>query len=153
MKTHADKIQEHKSHFEEHAVSQNQRRGQSTFQFIDNRPEVVMQRKQQEMVNNASKMSQIVQLQAMANKYSSQQQVVQLANGGNAYNAGQGAFWHVHHAEHVKFGGLGETRINFGGRNRNQVLRRLNSQKNVPPQSQQGGITYQQCVRWILRNI
>jgi len=52
MNAHADKTQENKRQSVANTVSQKQRNGESTFQFVDNRPEKVAQRKLQEMVNN-----------------------------------------------------------------------------------------------------
>jgi hypothetical protein len=54
MNTHADKRQESKSQSVANAVSQKQNDSKSTFQFVDNRPEAVAQRKLQEMANNYS---------------------------------------------------------------------------------------------------
>ncbi len=58
MNTHADKTQENKSQSLANEISQKQSGGESTFQFVDNRPEAIVQRK----------------LQAMADNYSTQQQ-------------------------------------------------------------------------------
>jgi hypothetical protein len=54
MNTHADETQENKSQTVTAEASQIQSGGESTFQFVDNRPEAVAQRKLQEMVNNRS---------------------------------------------------------------------------------------------------
>jgi len=74
MITHADKTQENKSQSVASAVTQRQSSSASIFQFVDNRPEAIAQRKLQEMVNNHPKAKQATQLQAMANSYSSRQQ-------------------------------------------------------------------------------
>ena len=74
MNTHADKTQENKSQSVANAANQQQSDGESTFQFVDNRPEAVAQRKLQEMANNSPKAKQTAQLQAMANNYSARQQ-------------------------------------------------------------------------------
>ena len=74
MNAHADKTQENKSQSVANAVSQKQGGGESTFQFVDNRPEAVAQRKLQEMANNSPRVKQAAQLQAMADNYSAQQQ-------------------------------------------------------------------------------
>lgn len=58
MNTHVDKTQENKSQSVTNAVSQKQSSGESTFQFVDNRPEAVMQRKLQEMADNYSAQQQ-----------------------------------------------------------------------------------------------
>lgn len=58
MNTHADKKQENKSQPVADVLSQKQSSEESTFQFIDNRPEVVAQRKLQAMANNHSAQQQ-----------------------------------------------------------------------------------------------
>ena len=90
MKTQADKTQENKSQSVSSGKSKLQSIGKSTFQFVDNRPDAVAQRKLKEMANNSPQVSQLrayhemannspqvkkmVQLQALANNHSSQQQ-------------------------------------------------------------------------------
>ena len=90
MNTHADKTQKSKSQSISATDSQMQSSGESTFRFVDNRPEAIAQRKLQEMANNSSHVSQFkafqdivnnspkteqtAQLQAMADKYSALQQ-------------------------------------------------------------------------------
>lgn len=73
MNTHTYKSQENKSQSVSAATPQLQSSSESTFQFVDNRPEVVAQRKLQELANNSPQVKQAAQLQAMANKYSAQQ--------------------------------------------------------------------------------
>ncbi|MFT4757768.1 MAG: hypothetical protein ACI91R_002425 [Vicingaceae bacterium] len=93
MNTHADKTQKNKSQTVTAEASQMQSAGESTFQFVDNRPESVAQRKLQEMANsspqvsqlrafqdmanNSPKVKQTAQLQSMADNSSSQQQPIQ----------------------------------------------------------------------------
>lgn len=72
MNTHAKKTQENKSQSVANAVSEMQRGGESTFQFIDNRPEASASL--QEMVNKSPQVKKAAQLQAIANNYSAQQQ-------------------------------------------------------------------------------
>lgn len=67
MNTHADKTQENKSQSVANTVSQKQGNGDSTFQFVDNHPEAVAQRKLQEMANNSPRVSQLRSFQVMAN--------------------------------------------------------------------------------------
>ena len=74
MNTHADKTQENKSHSVANETSQMQSGSKSTFQFVDNRPEAIAQRKLQEMAINSPQAKQVAQLQAMANNHSAQQQ-------------------------------------------------------------------------------
>jgi len=73
MNTHADKTQENKSQSVANAVSQKQSSAESTFQFVDNRPEAIAQRKLQEMANNSPQAKQADQLQAMVDNYTAQQ--------------------------------------------------------------------------------
>ena len=74
MNTHADKTQKNKRQSVSNGESQMQRGSESTFQFVDNRPEAVAQRKLQEMTNNSPQAKQAAQLQAMADNYSAGQQ-------------------------------------------------------------------------------
>lgn len=90
MNTQADKIQENKSHAVSALDSQMQSGDASTFQFVDNRPEAIAQRKLQEIANNSPRaiqmrvfqnmsnsspqVNQAAQLQLMADNSSSQQQ-------------------------------------------------------------------------------
>ena len=93
MNTHADKIQENKSQTVAAETSQMRSGGESTLQFVANRPEAIAQRKLQEMANNSQQVSQLrafqdmannspqvkqaAELQAMADNYSIQQQLIQ----------------------------------------------------------------------------
>ncbi|MDO5970054.1 DUF4157 domain-containing protein [Flavivirga aquimarina] len=74
MNAYTDKTQRNKSQSVANAVSQKQSNSNSTYQFEDNRPEAVGQRKLQEMANNSPQTKQAAQLQVMANDYSAQQQ-------------------------------------------------------------------------------
>ncbi|QNK63920.1 DUF4157 domain-containing protein [Pedobacter sp. PAMC26386] len=76
MNTYADKPKENKSQSIANGVSQNQS-GETTFQFIDNRPEAIAQRKLQKLANNSLQVQKAAQLQIMANNYSSKQQSIQ----------------------------------------------------------------------------
>ena len=78
MNTHANKTQENKSQSVSNGGSQMQSSGESTFQFVDNRPEVVSHRKLQEMANNSPRVSQMRAFQDMANKSSQTKQTAQL---------------------------------------------------------------------------
>ena len=93
MKTQADSIQENKSQSSSHGKFQSQGGGESTFQFVDNRSEAIVQRKLQEiannsphaiqlrafrdMANNSPQAKKIAQFQAMADSQSAQQQPIQ----------------------------------------------------------------------------
>jgi len=67
MNTHADKIDANKSQSVSNGESQLKRGGESTFQFLDNRPEAIAQMKLQEMGNNSPQVSKLRALQEMAN--------------------------------------------------------------------------------------
>jgi hypothetical protein len=58
MNTHVDKTQENKSQSVANSVVQKQSGNGSAFQFIDNRPEAVTQRKLQDMAHNHSAQQQ-----------------------------------------------------------------------------------------------
>ena len=77
MNTHADKTQEDKSQSVANAVIQKQGGGESTFQFVDNRPEAMAQRKLQEMAKNSSRGIKVAQLQVMLYNHSLEQQPIQ----------------------------------------------------------------------------
>lgn len=68
MNTYADKAQENKSQSVSAADSQMQNGGKSTFQFADNRPEAVTQRKLQELANNSPQIRQLGVFQEIANR-------------------------------------------------------------------------------------
>lgn len=74
MSTHADKTQENKSQAVSAVDSRIHNSSESTFQFVDNRPEGVAQRTLQELANNSPQAKQAAQLQAMTDNYSTQQQ-------------------------------------------------------------------------------
>ncbi|MEP3388292.1 MAG: hypothetical protein ABJO02_08910 [Reichenbachiella sp.] len=62
MNTHAEKTQENKTQSVANTVSQKKNDNKSTFQFVDNRPEAITQRKLQEMANNSDFPHEVVQL-------------------------------------------------------------------------------------------
>jgi hypothetical protein len=78
MNTHADKTQENKSQSVSNETSQKQGGGESTFQFVDNRPEAVEQLKLQEMANSSPQVSQLKAFQVMVNNSPQAKQVTQL---------------------------------------------------------------------------
>lgn len=63
MYTSADKKKEKKSQSVANSISQNQHNEKSPFQFVDNRPEAISQRKLQERIHNNSQTKQVVQRQ------------------------------------------------------------------------------------------
>lgn len=58
MNIHAHKTRENKSQSAANSVSSNKRYAESAFQFVDNRPEAIVQRRLQEMVNNSPHIKQ-----------------------------------------------------------------------------------------------
>lgn len=89
MNTHADKTQENKSQSVANAVSHRQSSSESTFQFVDNRPEAVAQRKLQELANNSPRARQLKAIQEIANKSPQVKQAAQLQEMANNYSAQQ----------------------------------------------------------------
>lgn len=71
MNTYADKTQENKSNSVNN-LSKQQSKSESAFQFVDNRPEAIAQRKLQEIANNSPQVKQLKVIQDMANNYASQ---------------------------------------------------------------------------------
>jgi hypothetical protein len=78
MSTYADKSQENKQQSVANAAPQKQSCGESTFQFVDNRPKVIAQRKSQEMANNSPQVSRLRAFQDMANNSPQAEQTAQL---------------------------------------------------------------------------
>lgn len=72
MHTQADKKEENKSQTVANAIAHKQSGSESTFQFVDNRPEAIAQRKLQEMANNSPQDQKAAQLQSIANNRSAQ---------------------------------------------------------------------------------
>lgn len=60
MNTHTDKTPENKSQAIAENLPKQQCYGESTFQFVDNRPEAFAQRKMQEAINNKSGPKQLM---------------------------------------------------------------------------------------------
>ncbi len=67
MNTYLDKTQENKSRSVATAVTKKQSDGESTFQFLDNRPEVIQTQKLQVMANDIPQVKQLRAFHAMAN--------------------------------------------------------------------------------------
>ena len=84
MNTHADKTQENKSRSVANAVSQKQISGDPTFQFVDNRPEAIAQRKLQEMANNSPRALKLKAFQEMADNSPQAKQAAQLQAMANS---------------------------------------------------------------------
>jgi hypothetical protein len=86
MNTHADKTQDNKSQSVANQVSQKPIDSTSTFQFVDNRPEAIAQRKLQKMANSSPKVKQLRAFQDMVNNSSQAQQITQLKSMIDGYS-------------------------------------------------------------------
>jgi len=84
MKTQDYNTQEKKGQSSSYGKLQSPVSGESTFQFVDNRPEAVAQRKLQEMANNSPHVSQLKVFQDMANNSPQANKTAQLQ--ATAYN-------------------------------------------------------------------
>jgi len=73
MNTHVDKIPDNKSQSVANGVSQKQGADENTYQFEDNRPETVAQRKHQGIANNSPQAKKAAQLKAIIDNNSAQQ--------------------------------------------------------------------------------
>lgn len=78
MRTHSYKKTENKNQVVSNVESQKQSGGESTFQFVDNRPEAVAQRQIKEMANESPQAINLKALQVMANNSLQFHQVAQL---------------------------------------------------------------------------
>jgi hypothetical protein len=68
MKAHPIKTEENKNQSQAKTIKQNQGSGKSMFQFVDNRPETVAQRKLQYVANTSPPVSQLNAFQSIANQ-------------------------------------------------------------------------------------
>ena len=73
MHTHANKTRENKTQLVANKASQKQSGSESAFQFTDNRPEAITQRKLKEMTGNSPQAKKVAQLQAMAVNHTTSQ--------------------------------------------------------------------------------
>jgi hypothetical protein len=87
MNKHADKTQKNNSQSVANGESQMQSSGESTFQFVDDRPEAVAQRKLQEMANNRPRATQLRDFQNMTNNSQQSKQAAQLQTMANNHSA------------------------------------------------------------------
>jgi len=74
MNTHADKTRKNISQSLVNNLPQKQSGRESTFQFVDNRPVAIAQRKLQDMANNSPQAKKTAQLQAKIDNHSVRQQ-------------------------------------------------------------------------------
>ena len=86
---HADQTQDNKSESISKDVSQLQSSGESTFEFDDNRPAAIVQRKLQEMSNNSPQTLQLRAFQQKANNSPQAKQPAQLQAISDIYTAKQ----------------------------------------------------------------
>ena len=78
MRTHSYKKTENKNQVVSNVESKKQSGGESTFQFVDNRPEALAQRQIKEMANESPQAINLKALQVMANNSLQFHQVAQL---------------------------------------------------------------------------
>jgi len=78
MNTYANNTKENKSQSIANAVPKKKGKTQSTFQFVDNRPEAVTQRKLREAINNSPKVQKLKGYQEMPNNSVQVKQSIQL---------------------------------------------------------------------------
>lgn len=77
MNTHINKAQENKNQLVPNIVSQKQNGSKSTFQFVENRPEAIAQRKLQEMANSSPQVKHLRDLKNMATNSPQDKQATQ----------------------------------------------------------------------------
>ena len=77
MNTHADNIQENKSQSAADGLSEKRSSRESTYQYVENRPEAIAQRKLQELANNSPQVKQLRAIQEMANNSPQAKQAAQ----------------------------------------------------------------------------
>lgn len=78
MNTHVDKTQENKSQAVANSLPKLKSGSKSAFEFVDNRPETIAQRKLQEAINNSPRVQQLRAYQEMANNSAQVKQAAQL---------------------------------------------------------------------------
>ena len=83
MPTQADKVQKQDSPRLSNKLSDKSAGQRQPFQFVDNRPQGVAQRKLQNLVNNSSRVKQATQLQAKVRQYANQRQPTIQKKGNN----------------------------------------------------------------------
>jgi len=89
MDIHADKIQESKSQSVSNDEVQIHTGSDSTFQFVDNRPDAVAQRKLQEIANKSPRVAQLKAFQEMADNSPEVKRITQLQAMADSYSASQ----------------------------------------------------------------
>ena len=87
MNSHSDKSQENNSQSVANQVSQKKSGSETAFQFVDNRPEAIAQRKLQEMANNSPQVKQLQAIQTMADNSPQAKKAAQLQDIANNYPA------------------------------------------------------------------
>ena len=89
MIAHADKTQENKTQSAANVVFHKLSSGESNFQFVDNRPDSVSQRKLQKMANNSPRVKQLRAFQDMANNSLQAKQAAQLQSMADDHSSRQ----------------------------------------------------------------
>ncbi len=109
MNTHAGKNQKNKSRSIANDFSQNRCGKEPTFQFVDNRPEAIAQRKLQEMANNSPRAKQLKAFQETANNINGDLKITQFrknkaveSSAQKHYDDGWGAKYNIQTDEALK---------------------------------------------------
>jgi hypothetical protein len=89
MNNYAAKTQENKSQSVANAVFKTQGGSDAIFQFVDNRPEAVAQRKLQDLANNSPRVKQLQAFQEMADNSPQAKKAAQLQAMADNYSAQQ----------------------------------------------------------------
>lgn len=89
MNTHADASQTNQSKAVANNLSEKTGSGESLFQFADNRPEAVAQRKLQEMIKNSPRVAQLSALHERANNSPQVKQAARLQAMADAHSTAQ----------------------------------------------------------------
>ena len=87
MNSNSDKSQENNSQSVANQVSQKKSGSETAFQFVDNRPEAIAQRKLQEMANNSPQVKQLQAIQTIADNSPQAKKAAQLQAMANNYPA------------------------------------------------------------------
>lgn len=66
-------------------------------------------------------------------------------------DAGTAELWHIH-KDHLKYGSIAETRVDFSGRSKSKILEKIAEKQHIYQayqKSEDQRKTYEQCIQWI----
>lgn len=78
-----------------------------------------------------------------------------IAYKGTRVEAGLADLWHVH-KDHLKYGAITATRVDFNGRSRAKIMEKIEEKSELYApyrQTEPQQATYQACLAWIEDNI